>query len=282
VAINVDATLLALAVTGLKPRIELYDIKATPVLLWQSTFSDVSGGVNDVAFSADGKFVVALLGNGRIHRFDAGSGGRHLAVLSRGTATASVPPGALVAVGGEKGEVVLWRLEDGTIDWKIHPRKSRGDIDKIAVSGDGRIIAALEYAGDKTIVRLWRVHNKWALGQFELDGTLYADIALNKTGDTLFLSHEERGLYTLAVNQKESKPVLFSEDTRMCRGKISWINSQDSLQCSSVNAIARVKMDGGKPSLLETGIVSDRWIISVSLQGTTTAAVGAGHLLIWR
>jgi len=143
VAISPAGHLVAVATTGLKPGIHVFDITSVPVRIWQALFPATSGGALDVAFSADGSYIAALLGNGAIHRFEAATGGRHLTVPAKGLTATVMPKGDIVAVGGKLGELVLWRLSDGTIEWKIEPKNFRGDIDSIAVSGDGTTVATL-------------------------------------------------------------------------------------------------------------------------------------------
>jgi hypothetical protein len=281
IAVSPDGTRLALAMTGMKPRIELYDIAQAPRLLWQSTFSTGSGGAVEVLFSADGRWVVALLGNGRIHRFVADTGGRHMGIPSRGTAARGVPPGRLVAVAGKDGELVLWRLSDGTIEWRIPARSEGGQAARIAVSGDGRRIALLEFTDADTAIRVFEVHRRRAVARFTLPGTDWHDIALSGDGQRLFISHETNGLFAAAVDAGGA-PEPFGASAAVCVGRIEWRAEKQMLACSTQGGILHVKADGTDGPVLTTPEVSDRWIAAGSITGGITAAIGSGHLLLWR
>ncbi|MBN2802854.1 MAG: hypothetical protein JXR91_07155 [Deltaproteobacteria bacterium] len=282
VAVNYNATLVALAISGVKPRIELYNIKNDPELLWQSTFSLQSGGVAGVSFSSDSQYVAALLGNGEIHRFNAATGGEHLAILSTGTISKTLSPGSFIAVSSQNGELTIWRLEDGTIEWKISGKKTRGDADKIAVSGDGQIITTLEYTESATIIRYWEIYNSKALGQIDLQGTNYNDIALNNNGTKIFISNQSIGLLTADLTTKNPEMKNYSQETSSCTANINYINSSNEIQCSGEGEIFTISLESKKISTLKTPVKSALWIVSVSLNGKTIIGVSSGKLLIWR
>ncbi|MBN2718637.1 MAG: WD40 repeat domain-containing protein, partial [Deltaproteobacteria bacterium] len=280
IAISPTGDLVAVATTGLKPGIDVYNISSTPVRIWQALFAETSGGALDVTFSADGNYIAALLGNGAIHRFDAISGGRHLMIPSSGLTATVVPPGDVVAVGGKAGELVLWRLSDGTIEWKIEPRNSRGDVDRVAVSGDGRTVATLEFTDTQTIVRVWPVKTHSRGYQFDLPGTGYEELALNKDGTILFLTHDDQGLVTLEARQNaHTKPL--GQDAVQCRSALFFDAGAPGPGCSIAGGILQLTADGKTRRLLKIHSDADRWYMAESPVGTTVA-VGAGHLLIWR
>jgi hypothetical protein len=238
--------------------------------------------VVEAAFSADGRWVVALTGAGKLHRFEATSGGRHLSIPSAGRTAIAVPPGRMVAVAGERGAVTLWYLADGTIAWRLPPRKLRGPIDRLAASGDGRRFATLEYDADHTVVRVWEVNRRAMLAQIEVDPYAVADIALNESGDRLFVSHEERGLLRATVEDRGATPAAIggAEGAR-CRGRLQWLPGPGVLSCAVERGMVQVDEDGGLVRELGTGVAASEWIVAAAAGGERIAAVGAGHLLIW-
>lgn len=102
-ALSPDGNLLALAIGGIRPRIEMYELGSGLRLSWQALFKKDSGGAVEVAFSGDQQWVVALTGKGRMHRFDAVGGGRHLPIPSAGRTARTVPPGPPWRWRGRKG-----------------------------------------------------------------------------------------------------------------------------------------------------------------------------------
>ncbi len=160
VALSPDGALLSLAFGGLRPRIEVYDIRKTPRLIWQAVFTKESGGAVETAFSADGEWVTALTAGGVMHRFAAAKGGRHLAVPSSGLTALAVPPGRMMAVAGKSGEITVWYLADGTVAKKFPPRDSRGTVDRLAASGNGEVIGTIEYRDSDTVIRLWHLDTR--------------------------------------------------------------------------------------------------------------------------
>ncbi|MBN2344259.1 MAG: WD40 repeat domain-containing protein [Deltaproteobacteria bacterium] len=280
VAVDPLGDSVAIATTGRKPGIAMYRITGTPQKKWQVLFPEQSGGARDVRFSSDGEYVVALLGNGEIHRFDARTGGRHLSIPSKGMVAHAVPPGDIIAVGGQSGEIVLWRLADGTIEWKVDPKQFRGDIDRMAVSGDGKRIATLEYSENETVIRVYRIHEKQAVAQLNLPGTLYADLALDYTGKTLVLSHEEKGLMKADISSKKP-PVAVGNDAASCTEELYWAPKQRGPSCSVSGGILFLTEEGKIQMKRRIHSEATRWMMDQSPSGITVA-VGAGHLLLWR
>ncbi|HUT77699.1 MAG TPA: hypothetical protein VM285_08435, partial [Polyangia bacterium] len=200
VSLSPDGSRLALAVGGLRPRVEVYDLEGDPRRTWQSLFPTRSGGPVEVAFSADGSYLAVLTGTGGLHRFNADTGGGHLAIPSTGRTARGLPPGHLMAVAGAEGEVTLWYLEDGTIAWRLPPRKVRGPVARLAASGDGRRLATLDYEEAGTVVRVWDIADRALTAQIGIDPYAVADIALDTDGSRLFASHERRGLLVVEID----------------------------------------------------------------------------------
>ncbi len=280
VAVSPVGDLAAVATSGLKPGIHVYRITETPTRIWQALFPAQSGGASDVAFSADGRYVVALLGNGAIHRFDARQGGRHLAIPSRGLTARTVPPGDIVAVGGNSGELVFWRLSDGTIEWRLDAKNFRGDIDEIAVSGNGETVATLEYTETHTIVRLWEIGGKRQGIQFDLPGTSFEKMVLNHNGSALYFSHSQMGLVTLPA-KRNGRIEKVSEASTRCRGALFWATEQSGPACAITGGILKLTATGEVTGTLRIHSDAAQWNVAMAPTGTTVA-VGAGHLLLWR
>ncbi|MCP4600952.1 MAG: hypothetical protein GY847_10565 [Proteobacteria bacterium] len=280
-ALSPDGELLALALGGLRPRLEVYNVAQKPRLVWQSLFGAQSGGAVEVAFSADKEWVVALTGRGRMHRFDADSGGRHLSIPSFGRTARAIPPGRIMAVAGEAGEVKLWYLADGTIAWHLPPRRVRGPIDRLAASGNGKRFATLEYDEEKTVVRVWEVRRRAVLTQIEVDPYAVADIALDSKGGTLFVAHEKKGLLKAMVDKGSELLPMGGKIGEQCRGRLRWIPGLDLLSCSVLGGELQIDRKGRKKNELKTGIKESDWIVAASDGGKRLAAVGGGHLLIW-
>jgi hypothetical protein len=281
-ALNPGGDLLALALGGLRPRIEVYDVTAELRLVWQALFPTESGGAVEVGFSADGEWVVALSGAGRMHRFDARTGGRHLSIPSSGLTARAVPPGRIMAVAGERGEVTLWYLADGTIAWRLPPRKLRGPVDRIAASGDGRRFATLEYDEDRTVVRVWAVRRRAMLAQIEVGAYSVTDIALDHEGERLFVAHENEGLFVAEVASPEKEPErVGGEAAARCRSRLQWIPGRRLLACAVSGGVLQLGPAGKPVSELTTDIDASDWIVAAASSGGRIAAVGAGHLLVW-
>ncbi|MDJ0763051.1 MAG: WD40 repeat domain-containing protein [Myxococcota bacterium] len=280
-ALSPDGSHLALAIGGIRPRIEVYDIRVEPRLAWQSLFPPNSGGVVEVAFSADGEWIVALTGNGRMHRYGATTGGRHLAIPSAGQTARTIPPGHIMAVGGDNGEVTLWYLADGTVFWRLPPRDVRGPVDRLAASGNGRRFATLEYDDAQTVVRIWEVKQRAMLTQFEVGPYEIVDIALDASGEHVYLTHEKKGLLSANVEKKALLAPVSSAEGKLCVGRLQWTLGLDLLSCATTMGVIQVDRNGNKKRTLNTGGDARRWTFAASRDGDRLAAVGDGHLLIW-
>ncbi len=277
-----DGSMLSLAFGGLSPRLEVYDVRHRPKLLWSALFSKKTGGAVETAFSSDGRWVTALSGKGVLHRFDARSGERHKAVFSSGITAAVIPPGRIAAVGGQSGEVTLWYLADGTIARRIFSGNRGGSISSITASGNGKVIATLDYANEKSIVRVWSVKTRKLIRQLEVEGRTIVYIALDDPGKTLFSAHETRGLLSASLEDRSSLEPVAGTDTSKCTGRIEWIPSQKIIVCSTKKGLFRIKRDGSSLPFLTASTVSSEWIASVSSGGSKIAAAGGGYLIIWK
>jgi hypothetical protein len=280
-SLSPDGTLLALAHGGLRPRLEIYSLKDTLRILWQSFFNTDSGGPVEVAFSSDGKWVVVLTGRGRMHRFLAKTGEQHLCVGSAGRTARSLPPGRIMAVAGEKGEVKLWYLSDGTIAWRLPPRRLRGPIDRIAASGNGKRFATLEYDEDLTVVRVWEVRKRSILSEINVDSYDISDIALDEKGETLYVAHEKKGLLATPVERHGSLRPVGDRRARRCRGRLQWLPGRGLLNCTVPRGCLRLDSQGKVESELVAGGDASNWIVTGATEGHRLAAVGGGRLLVW-
>lgn len=281
-ALSPDGALLALALGGLKPRLEVYDVRGTPRLSWQALLPKDSGGAAVAAFSADGRWVVALTGRGALHRFAAASGGSHLAIASAGRTARAVPPGNVMAVAGEGGAVTLWLLDSGTVAWRLPPRQLRGPVDRLAASGDGRRLATLEYGAESTVVRVWEVRSRAMLAEIKVDAYAVVDLALDEAGETLFITHETKGLFAAAVARRSAPEPLPGPDAARCRGRLEWIAGEDELGCAVSGGEIRLDRQGRRRAERVAAGVTGDWIVAASPGGSGTAAVGGGRLVVWR
>ncbi len=280
-ALSPDGTLLALALGGLHPRLEVYTLNPEPTRRWQALFPTKSGGVQETTFSADGRWIVALTGRGRLHRFDARRGGRHMSVRSKGRAACAIPPGRVMAVAGESGEVSLWYLSDGTIAWHLPARQLLGPIDKLATSGNGRRFATLEYDEQRSVVRVWEINKRVMLAQIEVEPYVVADIALDDQGKQLYVAHEQQGLLSAPVRRGVKPRPLGEKAAARCTGRIQWISNSKRLSCVVSNGVIELNSQGRKIGERVTNIKASKWITTVATGGSRMAAVGDGHLLIW-
>jgi hypothetical protein len=282
VALSPDGRRLALAAGGLRPRVEVYDLAGDPGRTWQSLFPPRGGGPVEVAFSADGSYLAVLTGGGGLHRFDAVTGGGHLAIPATGRTARGLPPGHVMAVAGAEGEVTLWYLEDGTIAWRLPPRKVRGPVTRLAASGDGRHLATLEYEDAGTVVRIWDIAGRALTAQIGIDPYAVADIALDTDGSRLFVSHERRGLLVAEVGAGAGPVEAGGAAGTRCRGRLEWIPGRESLICVAGGDV--LDFDG-RLRLSDTraaGPGAGGLIAAAAAGPNRLAAVGEGHLLIWR
>ncbi len=279
-AVSASGRLLGLAFSGLRPRIEVYNVERAPRLVWQAIFSKASGGVVTLAFSSDEKWAVALTGQGRLHRFDASTGERHLSIPSSGRTAAAVTRKRIVAVAGGAGEVRFWYLDDGTIAWQLPPRRDKGPVDRLAASGDGTRFATLEYNEKRTIIRVWEWKHRAPVAQFEVDPLAIIDIALDETGEVLYFSHENLGLYSVKAEKGATPRRVNSRHAKRCRKRLQWISGDNALSCSVSQGELRIDPSGRLKRELHASRSSE-WIVNASSGGTRLAAVGGGRLLVW-
>jgi hypothetical protein len=283
VALSPDGGLVAIATGGLRPRMEIYDVAEVPALRWQSLFPPGSGGAVEVSFSADGRWVVGLTATGRAHRFEARGGGRHLEIPSSGRAARAVPPGRLLAVGGERGELTLWHLSDGTIEWRLPPRRGRGPVDRVAASGDGSRLATLEYGERHAVIRVWETHRRRVLTEIETAPYEVADLALDGEGGRLFAAHERLGLLAIDLSRGGRRlETLGGPVGERCRGRLHWLPERGTLACASGGFVLELDRDGELLRELDAGGADAEWLVAAADAGNRFVAVGGGHLLIWK
>ncbi len=281
VAVSPKGALVAIAIGGIRPRIEVYDISKAPVLLWQALFPIRTGAPVETAFSSDGKWVVALSGLGEMHRWRSDTGEDHMAIPSSGRAARTVPPGQVMAVGGDLGEVTFWYLQDGTISWRLPPRRVRGAVDRLASSGDGARFATLEYDESGSVVRVWAIRRRAMLAEIEVDPYVVTDVALDREGKRLYVAHERKGLLVAEVKRDSVLQALGSE-TKRCRGRLEWVDGAGMVSCATEEGELRFDSMGRMKSELRCGTRSSEWIFATSRNGTRLVAVGGGRLLVWR
>ena len=280
-AISPDGGKLAIAFGGLRPRIEVYAIDSTPRRLWQALLPQNSGGAVETSFSSDGEWIVALTGQGRMHRMDAATGGRHLKIPSQGRSARAIPPGRIMAVAGESGAVKMWYLSDGTIAWRLPPRAGRGSVDAIAASGDGARFALLEYTDTQTIVRIFAFRKRTMLRQYTLNTLAIGDIALDDKGETLFLSHETNGLLLANVSNPAPPVPGQKRGAPRCTGHLSWHATQKRLYCATTDGLLNLTDNGRTLRQYKTPGTTDKWIVAAATEGPRIAAIGGGRLLVW-
>lgn len=281
VALSADGRYLSAAHGGLRPRLDVFDLKGTPRLAWQALFDPESGGAVETAFSADGTWVVALTGKGTMHRFVAKTGESHLRIPSKGRTACEIPPGFVMAVAGDAGEVTLWYLSDGTIAWRLPPRDVSGPVDILAVSADGRRLATLEYGEEATLVRIWQLGRRRMLREIAVDPYAVADIALDRRGETLYVAHEEEGLLAARVEGGKLQP-LGTNEAGQCTGKLRYLSGEDEVSCSVAGGEIRLDRAGRLTERLSIGHEGRVFQVLSSADGAAAVAVGGGLLKIWR
>jgi len=279
IALSPDGGWVALAISGIKPRLELYRIDDAPHLHWQTAFPTESGGVLHVAFSDDGHFVTALLGDGATHRFDL-QGGRHLRIPSLGRTALAAPQGNRVLIGGRNGTVTLWRLQDGTIDWQLPARTIRSPAAKLAISANGQRIAMVDFANARTLIRVWDFAAQRITAQLSLPDDRVNDVAFDERGDHLYIAHERDGLLRFRV-ASGAQPEATSAQGLHCRNTIAWVPHRQRIWCSVPGGIIEIDERGERTHMLETSTASARSHFAVSATAERTVSAADGHLLIW-
>ncbi|WP_197519403.1 WD40 repeat domain-containing protein [Mycobacterium sp. E2327] len=128
------------------------------------------GDVGWLAFSPDGKRIVAGYSDGKLYVWDAGSGelagpGVIPTTMKSVDALAYSPDGGrIISAGGD--EVMQWAVQiwDANSGNQIGPALTgQGPpLDTVAVSPDGQLIAT---GGDDNVIRLWDAHTRQPKGQ---------------------------------------------------------------------------------------------------------------------
>jgi tetratricopeptide (TPR) repeat protein len=108
-----------------------------------------------LAFSPDGKTLVASAPSGWLGSFDAGTGrllARFSGLTSPATSVAVFPDGKTLVSGDDHGTVKLWDLSTGQERFALAGRQGKG-VSSVAVAPDGKTVATVEHDGP---VKLWR------------------------------------------------------------------------------------------------------------------------------
>jgi WD40 repeat protein len=118
---------------------------------------------DDLAFTRDGRVLVASTGPATVVAWNARSGEQQLRVPASDQATtfALSPDSRVVAAGSAGGRVRLWDLRTG------RPRGAAikvagADISQLAISPDGRLLAASAFNGTAAV---WDLRTRTRLGE---------------------------------------------------------------------------------------------------------------------
>ncbi len=190
IAASPTGDMLAIARHGEVELVSLPDMKPLHKL------AGIRGSVNGVAFSHDGKLVVAaageagLFGEARLFNVADGSLVREFRGHKDSLYSAVLSPdGSLLATGGYDSSIKLWNVADGVELRSLHGHN--GAVFELAFRPDGKVLASA--SGDRT-VKLWSV-------------------ATGERLDTLKESQKE--LYTLAFSPDGTRLAAAGVDNRI-------------------------------------------------------------------
>jgi len=242
IAMSPDGKLLAIARQG---EVELLALTGRKT---REKFSGLRGSVNGVAFSRDGKLLVAAAGEpglfGEATIFPA-DGANSLPVTFRGHkdslyAAALSPDGTILATGGYDSAIKLWNVKE--VKELRTLEGHNGAVFELAFRPDGKVLASA--SGDRT-VKLWNV-------------------ATGERLDTLKESQKE--LYTLAFSPDGSRLAAAGVDNRI-----------------RVWRVTPVAKEGSNP-LLESVFAHETPVLRLvwSADGRTIATCGEDRLVkLW-
>jgi WD40 repeat protein len=161
----------------------------------------VAGGPRDLAFTRDGRFLVASACCWTVVAWDARSGEQRLRVPASDQAFAFTvsPDSQVVAAGSAGGRVRLWDLRTG------RPRGAAtkvagADINQLAISPDGRLLAVGAYDGSAAV---WDLRTRTRLGDlFPVVRGLAPQVAFRPDGRLIV------GEYVSAIEWPLDRPTL--------------------------------------------------------------------------
>lgn len=192
----------------LQPRLDRYGDPLPPGAIRRfGTLRFRHWRIEDVAFTPDGKRVIAGMGDDPLSVFDARTG-RKLREVGKSNSGRSItefavsPDGKWVASCGR--DVVLWEIETGRLVRELHC----GDSHAVAFSADGKVLAAAGWAGrGNTAITLVELATgkhlgKWTFKEGELGPADLHPLAFSPDGKYL------AGLF---CKQREVKPTFFEK-----------------------------------------------------------------------
>jgi hypothetical protein len=120
------------------------------------------------------------------------------------------------------------------------------------------------------------------LAQIAVGAYTVTDIALDHTGEKLFLAHEQQGLFAADVSDPDAAPIRIGGDAAArCRGRLQWIPGRELLACAVEGGVLQLSDSGKRVSELTIDLDASDWVVAAAAGGGRIAAVGAGHLLVW-
>jgi WD40 repeat protein len=143
-----------------------------------------SNHVHSIAFAPDGKLIASSGWEGRIHLWDARTGGLVRTMPSRlentlGTnsvpCVAFAPDGKRLLSGHRDGSTRMWDTASGKEHWRSD-MKSHGGVNAVAYAPDGKVVAS-SYTGSPT--RIWDAETGKELLRLEEDSTSSLSLAFS-------------------------------------------------------------------------------------------------------
>lgn len=161
-------------------KLSVWDVAAGS-LLFEPPSGGADGNINDVAYSPDGRYIMATIGY-CVNQYDASTGeymeiefcdiGRQVRAL------AFSPDGKIIAGAGRGSILALWDMESQNLLWEGEEQEV--GISDVTFSPDGSMIASS--AGDASVV-VWDVDSGDALYRVEVDTVDLWDVDFSPHGD---------------------------------------------------------------------------------------------------